>query len=68
MPSLPSRERGLKYGLDLLLLCLLHGSLPSRERGLKLALLVDLIAQLWSLPSRERGLKYRVEGSRYHVI
>ena len=37
--SLPSRERGLKFG-DTPLVAYLDRSLPSRERGLKLGLLV----------------------------
>ena len=55
--SLPSRERGLKYGNAGKTICY-NQSLPSRERGLKFKA-VDAIGRFFSsLPSRERGLKY----------
>ncbi len=56
--SLPSRERGLKYGEKALWRCGLW-SLPSRERGLKLKEIRRVEKIIQSLPSRERGLKYR---------
>ena len=58
-PSLPSRERGLKYQtLDTARITL--ASLPSRERGLKSDCMVQGHRRRRSLPSRERGLKYRM--------
>ena len=54
--SLPSRERGLKL-LVWLMLMYSSGSLPSRERGLKLESATAAAPALTSLPSRERGLK-----------
>ena len=54
--SLPSRERGLKYG-ELIIDCFAGGSLPSRERGLKSAVVFYVLWLVESLPSRERGLK-----------
>ena len=55
-PSLPSRERGLKYYREQVIdrIC---WSLPSRERGLKYDGDKDYEGDMVSLPSRERGLK-----------
>ena len=58
LPSLPSRERGLKCARSPMEFfdC---SSLPSRERGLKLFNPKHLLKAVGrSLPSRERGLKY----------
>ena len=57
--SLPSRERGLKFG-PLWGLQTDKWSLPSRERGLKWNSVHLTPAYAASLPSRERGLKYQV--------
>ena len=57
--SLPSRERGLKYG-EVEQTYQSRQSLPSRERGLKcvyVAMAMD-DGTIESLPSRERGLKW----------
>ena len=54
--SLPSRERGLKFFIEINL-CYSVLSLPSRERGLKFLLHKNNTTILQSLPSRERGLK-----------
>ena len=56
LPSLPSRERGLK-SMDKNDHHLHQRSLPSRERGLKCNKSVSGVVGLVSLPSRERGLK-----------
>ena len=66
-PSLPSRERGLKFRRTNYKMAW-RTSLPSRERGLKFEnenISFDDLQM--SLPSRERGLKYAghaVVGSR----
>ena len=59
LPSLPSRERGLKYRSGVKE-GNINGSLPSRERGLKFFLSPFPTAYPASLPSRERGLKYQL--------
>ena len=59
MPSLPSRERGLKYNIANSVI-IFDESLPSWERGLKLSLSHRLFNLFWSLPLRESGLKCRV--------
>ena len=56
MPSLPTRERGLKLYTDILH-SFAHKSLPTRERGLKLRNQKMKIFLAGSLPTRERGLK-----------
>ena len=55
--SLPSRECGLKFGLEPGSL-VKEPSLPSRECGLKFGCATKMICTLQSLPSRECGLKY----------
>ena len=55
-PSLPSRERGLKW-LSAVPPTRRKKSLPSRERGLKLGAAGQAMGDNMSLPSRERGLK-----------
>ena len=57
LPSLPSRERGLKLVMVSAGKALVV-SLPSRERGLKLVMVSAVKALVVSLPSRERGLKF----------
>ena len=54
--SLPSRERGLKYQVQIQSAPPTQ-SLPSRERGLKYYSQVSCQQERVSLPSRERGLK-----------
>ena len=59
--SLPSRERGLKFGFYVQYVLVMSMSLPSRERGLK-SITDEIDADvLKSLPSRERGLKSYIQ-------
>ena len=56
-PSLPLRERGLKYKKEKKEVKI-RPSLPLRERGLKSVNEAGHMRGHWSLPLRERGLKY----------
>ena len=59
--SLPSRERGLKFGIQNGLCDGFYASLPSRERGLKFNHNARYVRPPQSLPSRERGLKLGIQ-------